>query len=127
MRKRTFVIFGAFAICFGLLLPYWAISRENERESTSGHVTRGFEREKKLFAQNCGACHTLGAAGTDGVVAPNLDELLGEGNVTANQARVRAAIENGVGGRMPKGILRGKDAKDVSIFVARVANPEGGQ
>ena len=29
-----------------------------------------------MFATNCGTCHTLAAAGTDGVVGPDLDELL---------------------------------------------------
>ena len=31
---------------------------------------------KEIFATNCGTCHTLAAAGTDGVVGPNLDQLL---------------------------------------------------
>ena len=39
----------------------------------------------------CGACHTLGDAGTSGVVGPNLDEL------GPDAARVRAALQNGVG------------------------------
>jgi mono/diheme cytochrome c family protein len=29
---------------------------------------------KTIFAQNCGSCHTLAAAGTQGQVGPNLDE-----------------------------------------------------
>jgi sulfite dehydrogenase len=30
---------------------------------------------KALFASNCGSCHTLSAAGTDGQVGPKLDGL----------------------------------------------------
>ena len=32
------------------------------------------ERGQMLFVDNCGACHTLDAAGTNGAVGPNLDE-----------------------------------------------------
>jgi hypothetical protein len=34
---------------------------------------------------------------------------------------VLAAIENGVGGRMPKGILSGSQAETVADFVSQVA------
>ncbi len=30
---------------------------------------------KKVFTTNCGSCHTLADAGTDGSVGPNLDDL----------------------------------------------------
>jgi hypothetical protein len=65
----------------------------------------------------------MAAAGTDGQIGPNLDQLLATGpksasTVKANQARVLSAIETGVNGRMPKGILQSAQAKQVAAFVA---------
>ncbi len=42
--------------------------------STGGDVAQG----KKLFASTCGSCHTLSAAGTSGVIGPNLDDAFGD-------------------------------------------------
>lgn len=72
---------------------------------------------KDLFAQNCGSCHTLGAADTDGNVGPNLDDL------RPDAAAVQAAIENGGtgSGAMPANIVTGQEAKQVAAFVAAAA------
>ena len=76
----------------------------------------------ELFQINCGACHTLAAAGTDGIVGPDLDVRFGTGSKSSLQkstyTTVLATIQNGLGGRMPKGILRGAQAKAVAQFVA---------
>ena len=66
---------------------------------------------QERFAESCGNCHTLGAAGTEGQVGPNLDEL------KPDQARVLAAIASGPGG-MPAGILEGDEADAVAGYVA---------
>jgi cytochrome c550 len=121
MSKRTFVIFGIFAVVFGLLLPYLAISKEGSEEASPEKVAASDEEAKQLFQANCGACHTLERAGTDGIVGPDLDDLLGLGDPEANKDRVLIAIENGVRGRMPAGILEGEDAELVADFVAREA------
>ena len=121
MSKRTFVIFGIFAVLFGLLLPYWAISKEGGESASPEKVAASDEEAKELFQSNCGACHTLARAGTDGIVGPDLDDLLGQGTPETNQERVATAIEDGVEGRMPAGILEGEDAELVANFVARVA------
>ena len=72
------------------------------------------ERGRDLFVANCGSCHTLDAAGTQGQIGPNLDE------VPLDDADVRRAIE--IGGRgsgnMPPNLLSGGDAEDVAAFVA---------
>ena len=65
MSKRTFVLFGIFAVFFGLLLPYWAISKEGEESASPEKVAASDEEAKELFQTNCGACHTLARAGTD--------------------------------------------------------------
>jgi mono/diheme cytochrome c family protein len=121
MSKRSFVIFGIFAVVFGLLLPYWAITKEGEEAASPEKVAASDREAKELFQANCGACHTLARAGTDGIVGPNLDDLLGQGTPEANRQRVANAIQNGVAGRMPAGILQGEDAEQVADFVARVA------
>jgi mono/diheme cytochrome c family protein len=126
MSKRTFVIFGIFALLFGVLLPVWAISKEGGEGASPERVASSDQDAKVLFQQNCGSCHTLARAGTDGIVGPNLDELLGAGTPDANVTRVENAIENGFdteefNGYMPAGIVQGQDAEDVADFVSRVA------
>jgi cytochrome c550 len=121
MRKRTFVTFGVFALMFAVLLPLWAIGKEGEQGASPERVAASDEDAKLLFQQNCGSCHTLARAGTDGIVGPDLDDLLGQGTPEANKTRVLNAIRNGIEGRMPAGILQGQDAETVADFVSRVA------
>lgn len=79
------------------------------------------EHGRELFVQNCGACHTLDAAGTQGQIGPNLDEQ------PVNREQVLRAIEiGGLGsGNMPPGLVQGQDAEDVASFVA-ASNPAPG-
>ncbi len=126
MSKRTFVIFGIFAVLFGVLLPVWATSKEGGESASPERVASSDQDAKVLFQENCGNCHTLARAGTDGVVGPNLDELLGQGTPDANRTRVQNAIENGFDtddfkGYMPAGIVQAQDADDIADFVSRVA------
>lgn len=124
MSKRPLVIFGIFAAICLVALPAWAITQKGGSEASNGSsVPASDEQGLQLFQINCGACHTLAAAGTDGMIGPNLDQLLATGpksasTVKANESRVLVAIENGVGGRMPKGILQTEQAKLVARFVA---------
>jgi mono/diheme cytochrome c family protein len=126
LSKRTFVLFGIFAVFFGLLVPYWAISKEGEESASPEKVAASDTEAKQLFQTNCGACHTLARAGTDGIVGPNLDDLLGGAPPESNVDRVSNAIQDGFNssgfqGQMPAGILEGEDADLVANFVARVA------
>ena len=126
MKRSTFVIFGLFAVCFAVLIPAWAISREGGEEASPEAVEPELQEGKELFAINCGACHTLAKAGTDGVVGPNLDELLAPPSPSPPdpstiEPRVLDAIENGREGRMPAGILSGEQAQTVAEFVSQVA------
>ena len=68
-------------------------------------------RGGQLFADRCGRCHTLAAAGTDGGVGPNLDTL------RPSAQTVLTAIENGPG-VMPAGLVEGADAQAVAEVVA---------
>jgi mono/diheme cytochrome c family protein len=85
-----------------------------EREHPSARVERG----KEIFRQTCASCHSLAAVNARGITGPNLDKI---GTVT--KQRVLNAIRiGGTGqGRMPAGLLQGRDAEDVATFVAAVA------
>lgn len=132
MRKRTFVLFGAFVAVFGVLIPLWAINSDGEEQLPTVTAERSAEGDETStrelvvsFNENCGTCHTLGAAGADGKVGPNLDDLLGGAAPEANVGRVQNAIERGIAGRMPAGILRGDEAAEMAKFVAQVAGGSG--
>jgi cytochrome c551 len=73
------------------------------------------EAGKDLFVTNCGACHTLEAAGTSGTIGPNLDQI-----GPLDEQRVLDAIaKGGTGsGAMPANLVTGKDAQSVADFVA---------
>lgn len=73
------------------------------------------ERGRELFIEDCGSCHKLDAAGTQGQIGPNL------GDIPLDEEDVLTAIEvGGTGtGNMPSGLLSGQDAEDVAAFVAK--------
>ena len=129
MNKRVFISFGLVALLLVIVIPLWAFNRDGSESSSPEKVAASDEAARELFATNCGTCHTLARAGTDGVVGPDLDERLASAGpaadaaaVEATQQRVLTAIQQGVGdGAMPAGILEGSNAETVSNFVARVA------
>jgi mono/diheme cytochrome c family protein len=130
MSKRPIVIFGLFAAVCLLLLPYWAFSKEGSEDSVLVTVAGKDQDAKEQFAANCGPCHTLAAAGTDGVVGPNLDDKYASiPDIEGNRDQILATIENGLAGRMPAGLLGGSQAEGVADFVARYVRyttpPEG--
>ncbi len=69
---------------------------------------------KALYVQQCGSCHRLADAGTEGVVGKSLDD------VRPTRAAVLRAIVVGPG-NMPADLLHGRDAQAVAAYVARVA------
>ncbi len=75
----------------------------------TGNPTAG----KAVFASaGCATCHTLKAAGSKGMIGPNLDQL------KPAEATVVHQVENG-GGAMPsfKGQLSATQIQDVAAFV----------
>jgi mono/diheme cytochrome c family protein len=125
MKRSTFVMFGIVVLLFGVGIPAWALSKEGSGNAAE-NVPSADREGQDLFVTNCGACHTLAAAGTDGVIGPNLDELLAPPSASPPdpatiKPRVLSAINNGVAGRMPKGVLSGQQAEQVATFVSQVA------
>lgn len=119
-------MFGIVALLFAVLVPAWAISREGGGDASPQSVPADLEDGKQLFVTNCGSCHTLYKAGTDGIVGPNLDQLLAPpspspADPATIKPRVLSAIQEGINGRMPKGILTGPQATEVAAFVSQVA------
>jgi cytochrome c6 len=96
----------------------------------NGSVQNG----KTLFSARCASCHTLGAAGANGKVGPNLDEafaaMRGSGRdthfqestirqVVADQIKFPAQRDEGV--NMPANLVKGSAVDDVAAYVASVA------
>jgi cytochrome c6 len=77
-----------------------------------------FDKGRTLFRETCWSCHTLKAAGAQGVTGPNLDQI-----GALSEQRVRNAIRiGGTGdGRMPASLLDGTDAAAVAYYVSQVA------
>jgi mono/diheme cytochrome c family protein len=136
MSKKTFVIFGLVVIFLAVLIPWLAFRSDGDAARGAQKVPADLKEGQALFQTNCGTCHTLYAAGTDGNFAPNLDELLapsgpptGEGaeeTIHQTEKRVLNAVDNGVDstttpGRMPPGILNGEQSEEVAEFVAHTA------
>ena len=131
MSKRPFILFGILAALCILVLPFIALGKEGDSEAGAVQVASADQEAKDMFATNCGTCHTLAAAGTDGVVGPNLDQLLVPSGTNSaqlyegNATRVLTAVECGLGGRMPKGILEEAEGQQVAQFVAAYAGQIG--
>jgi mono/diheme cytochrome c family protein len=132
MSKKTFIVFGLLVLFLAVLIPWLAFRSNGDAARGDQKVPADLKSGQSLFQTNCGTCHTLYAAGTDGNYAPNLDVLLAPaGPATGSEikqieGRVLNAVENGVDssttpGRMPAGILNQQQEKEVAEFVARTA------
>jgi len=130
MNKKTFISFGLLALVLVVVIPLWAFNKDGSLASSPEKVASDDDYARSLFQTNCGSCHTLARAGTDGVVGPDLDARLagtlgpaeGEDAIASLQDRVEVAIVEGVGkGAMPAGILQADEVEIVANFVAREA------
>src|SRR4051794_7451404 len=136
MSKRTFIWFGILVLVLAVVIP-WLAFRSKGDPAGDQKLASNLKSGQSLFQTNCGACHTLYSAGTDGNYAPDLDELLApsgppegvpesvESTIKATEGRVLNAVENGINsstpGRMPGGILNEQQAEEVARFVANTA------
>jgi len=132
MSKKTFIVFGLVVVVLAVLIPWLAFRNDGDAARGAQSVPADLKSGQSLFQTNCGTCHTLYAAGTDGNYGPNLDELLSPSGPATGEAlgqvegRVLNAVENGVDsttttGRMPGGILNEQQTKEVAEFVAHTA------
>jgi mono/diheme cytochrome c family protein len=135
MSKRTFIVFGLLVLVLTVVIPWLTFHDRANEDSGPRNVAANLKGGQALFETNCGTCHTLASAGTDGNYAPNLDELLAPSGppsgssaastIKATEGRVLNAVENGVNsstpGRMPAGILNEQETHEVAEFVAHTA------
>src|ERR1043165_9863359 len=104
MSKRTFIWFGILVVVLAVVIPWQAFRSKGDAQTGDQKVASNLKSGQSLFQTNCGTCHTLYSAGTDGNYAPNLDELLApsgppEGpnakqTIEATESRVLNAVEN---------------------------------
>lgn len=87
-----------------------------EQQTTETGGAEASAEGKQVFTENCGGCHTLADAGTNGQQAPNLDEL------KPDEAEVQQQVTNG-GGGMPafKDKLSAEQIQAVATYVSSVA------
>lgn len=133
MTKKTFIVFGLVVVVLAVLIPWLAFRNDGDAARGAQEVPADLKSGQSLFQTNCGTCHTLYAAGTDGNYGPNLDELLAPSGPPDTpsaakpiEGRVLNAVEKGVDssttpGRMPGGILNEEQAHEVAEFVAHTA------
>ena len=105
----------------------------------TGGVAKGGNTQagKSLFIANCASCHTLGAAGANGKIGPNLDEAFAAmraagrdthfeestiRQVVADQIKYPAQRDEGV--NMPANLVKGSAVDDVAAYVASVAGTQ---
>jgi mono/diheme cytochrome c family protein len=102
-----------------MVLPLAACGR-NEPDLSNG---------KALFTQECGTCHILGRAGTQGRTGPDLDAAfrtaLADG---MNRETVEGIVHRQIlhpNSKMPAEIVTGDDARDVAAYVGFAAGRSG--
>jgi mono/diheme cytochrome c family protein len=80
---------------------------------------------KQAFTSNCGGCHVLSDAGTQGTTGPNLDDAFA---CAEQQGFAQSTIRDVIRGQidyasppMPRGLVKGEQADAVADYVATVA------
>ena len=132
MKKSTFITFGLLVFVLAVVIPWLAFRGSGDANTGAQKVPAHLKAGQALFETNCGTCHTLYAAGTDGNYGPNLDELLAPSGQAPDAktakgiaGRVENAVKEGVDsqtpGRMPPAILNPQQRKEVAEFVGVVA------
>jgi len=103
----------------GVTAPGAAPSGGGTTTTTTTTTTKqggGAAEGKQIFTANCGGCHMLKDAGTNGQVGPNLDQA------KPSKAKVETQVRNG-GGAMPafKGQLSEAQIAAVAEYVSSTA------
>jgi mono/diheme cytochrome c family protein len=100
------------ALAAALAVSAAACSSGTGGRSAGGDTSRG----EALFKEKCGSCHTLAAAGTAGVIGPNLDEK------KPPKALVVERVTNGKAPMPPfKGTLTDAQIQAVADYVSSAA------
>ena len=121
-------------VVLAVVIPWLVFRSDGDAARGAQEVPSSLKEGQSLFQTNCGTCHTLYAAGTDGNYAPeprrtslaSTARRKRREEIEGVEGRVLNAVENGVDssttpGRMPGGILNERTGRDVAEFVARTA------
>jgi mono/diheme cytochrome c family protein len=96
-----------------------------------GREENDLSNGKALFTQNCGSCHVLGRAGTQGRTGPSLDDAFRAALAKGiNRQTVQGIVHSQIlhpskSGVMPPGLVKGEDADDVAAYVAYAVSRPG--
>lgn len=128
MRSRLLASSLAVALAGGAL----ALAGCGGAENTL--ATADVEAGKTKFVQQCGGCHAMADAGTKGISGPNLDDAFGPAREHGFEATqffgvvkrwIKISPQPPLPGSypvaMPQNLVTGKDADDVSAYVATFA------
>ena len=88
MSKKTFIVFGLLVLFLAVLIPWLAFRSDGDAERGAQEVPADLKSGQSLFQTNCGTCHALYAAGTDGNYGPDLDELLAPAGPPEGRPRI---------------------------------------
>ena len=92
MSKRTFITFGVLVFVLAVVIPWLAFRGSGDANTGAEKVPAHLKAGQALFETNCGTCHTLYSAGTDGNYGPDLDELLAPtGPTEGNEKTIKAS------------------------------------
>jgi mono/diheme cytochrome c family protein len=112
---------------FGVVIPAIFLVNNHAQAKTNVAGIRLTSAEvsgQTIFGEHCAVCHTLAAANAVGKVGPNLDQI------RPSVALIEYTLAHGCTqtsssclgyGQMPADIVQGTDARDVAMYVARVA------
>ncbi|VVT25837.1 cytochrome c [Rhizobium sp. EC-SD404] len=87
-------------------------------ETDDDKLALGKQVFTELAQPQCGLCHTLADAGTEGGVGPILDDLKPSAEVVAR------AVENGIGPMRPYTQLTAEEIEAVAFYVASVTGAD---
>jgi mono/diheme cytochrome c family protein len=122
MRPRVWILAAVLA---ALVLAVAGCGGDDDDESGGATPTTTAETTTEeggaadgaaVFASNCGSCHVLAAAGSNGTTGPNLDDA------QPDKATVEEQVRNG-GGGMPafEGDLSDQEIEAVAEYVSENA------
>lgn len=117
---------------FGIALPaiFLVGNHDNASAKVGGiKLTAAEKTGRELFGEHCAVCHTLAAASAVGKVGPNLDQIKPSESLVLHTVQYGClqtpgsnSQQNCLGyGNMPADVVQGREAQEVSQFVARVA------
>ena len=86
---------------------------------------------KTLFSSQCGSCHTMARAGSQGTQGPNLDHAFADDRLIGmNSKTISGLVKHQIayprrGSIMPAKLVKGSDAADVAAYVGYAAGTPG--